>query len=446
MRSIRFSIGGLMGVVLLAAVGLAALKNASGIWAGAMFMLTCAVLALAVVGVVCRSRAERAWWLGIALFGWGYLALAFLGPERFPRLPTIPLLEAICLRLGLQVEFLGPDPLRSDMIMGAGFSGAMLGGGATPTNYAVALAASQIGHCMWAVLAALLGGLLARALFAIPASASARPGGDAPGLEQGQETETSWRRRGLIGLVGIVLIATVVLTGWKLAPGLGTGGTFLLTCALFGVATLGAVYEPGRRREVWLGATLFGVGYMIAAFGPSSDQRPWPDLPTNHLLIAVRPYFPPKTDGAPGASVLKHLEQPVPMHFPNETQLAEVLRYIKDSTRAADGKGLAIYVDPIGLQEAERTEQSVVTIDLEGVPLRITLALILKQLGMAYMIRDSVVLVTSESAAEGLPVYKDSFLIVGHCLLALVAAGLGGLAAPLMAGMRRKAAVQSAPG
>ncbi len=32
---------------------------------------------------------------------------------------------------------------------------------------------------------------------------------------------------------------------------------------------------------------------------------------------------------------------------------------------------------------------------------------------------------------------QDPFLVVGHCLLALVAAGIGGLLAPLVCGRRR---------
>jgi hypothetical protein len=76
MRFVRFSIAGLMGAVLTAALGLTALRSASETWAGAALLLTCGVLGLAVVGVVSRAADERAWWLGFALFGWGYLALA----------------------------------------------------------------------------------------------------------------------------------------------------------------------------------------------------------------------------------------------------------------------------------------------------------------------------------------------------------------------------------
>ncbi len=63
MRHLRFSITGLMGLVLVAAVGLAALRNASETRAGGMLLLTCGILALAVVGALYRDGAQRAWWL-----------------------------------------------------------------------------------------------------------------------------------------------------------------------------------------------------------------------------------------------------------------------------------------------------------------------------------------------------------------------------------------------
>ena len=90
MRKLRFPIAGLMAAVLVIALGLAALRNASVTWAGSTFLLTCAVLCLALVGVVCRHGTERAWWLGFALFGWGYLFLAFYTSFE---LPTMALLN-----------------------------------------------------------------------------------------------------------------------------------------------------------------------------------------------------------------------------------------------------------------------------------------------------------------------------------------------------------------
>src|SRR6184192_4085180 len=134
MSTVRFSIGGLMGVVLVAAIGLAALRNASEPWAGVMLLLTHGVLGFAAIGVVCRRHVERAWWLGFSLFGWGYLALVAFWPwYDFP--PTTTLLEVVGPRLGVPPHY------------GWGMGGVRLN-----PSYA------QVGHCLWALLAAILGG------------------------------------------------------------------------------------------------------------------------------------------------------------------------------------------------------------------------------------------------------------------------------------------------
>src|SRR5579872_5520229 len=76
MGKLRFTLAGLMGAVLVAAVGLAALRNPTESWAGGMLLLTCGTLALAVIGAITRRGARRTWWLGFGLFGWGYLVLS----------------------------------------------------------------------------------------------------------------------------------------------------------------------------------------------------------------------------------------------------------------------------------------------------------------------------------------------------------------------------------
>ena len=60
-----------------------------------MFLLTCGMLCLAIVGVVCRQEGERAYWLGFALFGWGYLLLSMWSTAE---LPTMTLLNATAQR------------------------------------------------------------------------------------------------------------------------------------------------------------------------------------------------------------------------------------------------------------------------------------------------------------------------------------------------------------
>lgn len=59
-RARRFSIAGLLVVILVSAIGLAALRTHSATWAGGLYLLTYGVLILALVGAACRGASERA--------------------------------------------------------------------------------------------------------------------------------------------------------------------------------------------------------------------------------------------------------------------------------------------------------------------------------------------------------------------------------------------------
>jgi RNA polymerase sigma factor (sigma-70 family) len=98
--------------------------------------------------------------------------------------------------------------------------------------------------------------------------------------------------------------------------------------------------------------------------------------------------------------ILQKLEEPVSMSFANETPLDDVLKYIRQATTTKEFPGIPIYADPVGLQEAERSLQSTIQIDLEGIPLRRTLQLILTQLGLAYFVDDGILVITSAGSAD----------------------------------------------
>ncbi len=451
-RSIRFSIAGLMGVVLVAAIGLAALRDATETWAGAMLLVTCGILALAVVGVVCRTESERAWWLGFALFGWGYLALAFWSwdNDRSPRLPTLVWLDTLGTKLGLPARAVGGGMggmgggMRSTGIFPFGGIWGTFGGfGGNAGGVGADGSFAQVGHCLWALLFAILGGILARFLFAIPPSCSQTRPTDSD--RAAPPSRKRFARPAVVGIVGFMLLASLLAMRSKPAPGLWAGATFLVTCGLLGLTALGAVLDRGRRGDIWLGATLFGAGYMILAFSRDPVPNPWPHLPTDQFLSALKPWLPRAAEGffvssediaAANARILKALDQPVPMHFPEETPLEDVVKHIAEATNGADGKVVPIYLDPIGLQEADKTPQSVVHLDFDGVPLKTTLTLCLKQLDLAYCIRDGVLVISFVENAS--PMYEDPFLISGHCLFALFAAALGGALAPLVSDWRRE--------
>ena len=152
----------MMAAVLIVALGLAALRNASETWACATFLATC--------GPLPRDRRRRLprrirapWWLGFALFGWGYLLLAFWSSVE---LPTMALLDAVGSRLGVKFQFSGGMGGMGGGMWSRGpqFGGMMGGGPAGLPDQSI----QQIAHCLWALLAALLGGLLAATFFGGP--------------------------------------------------------------------------------------------------------------------------------------------------------------------------------------------------------------------------------------------------------------------------------------
>jgi hypothetical protein len=110
------------------------------------------------------------------------------------------------------------------------------------------------------------------------------------------------------------------------------------------------------------------------------------------------------------------------MSFANETPFEDILKYIKAASQGPKDNGIPMYVDPAGLARMGKTMTSPVTIDVEGVPLRTTLALILNQLGLRYSVRDGLMTITSDTRTA------LAFLRVGHCYLALLAGLAGALA------------------
>ena len=254
-----------------------------------------------------------------------------------------------------------------------------------------------------------------------------------------------WLRAAVIVLVSLVLGVTVVAIWWTPEERLWAGGMYLLTCGLFGLAVLGALFSRGRWREVCIGAGLFGVVYLYMALPHSRiphREEPRIEFVTDQFLNALRPLVPLRSSRIVSkARILEALERPIAMRFIEETPLEDVLKYIAMATSTPDHPGIPIYVAPAALQAAERTLQSTVSIDLQGVPLKTTLRLCLEQLGLVYRVEDGCLQITIEDLIEDREDTRlesdDPFLIVGHCLLALIAAGIGGVLALLVAAASR---------
>ena len=190
----RFTILSLMGLVLVLALAIAALRNANDYWAGGLLLTTPLLLCGALVGASCgegRSRARR---LGFAVFGWAYFALAFLGLSEgnLAKLPTSWLLISIHQRVAPLQTFtytvtgtMSGQMGQGTVFVSSGSPGPMANTltatpnarwvAANPPGPAVAQgwkailpgaanydAFSTVGHCLFALLAGLLGAVIAR--------------------------------------------------------------------------------------------------------------------------------------------------------------------------------------------------------------------------------------------------------------------------------------------
>jgi hypothetical protein len=87
----RFTLAALMAAVALIAVGVAALRSPTAIWASLVILLVLGAICGATVGAILRCGPDRGAWLGFAVFGWAYFLLTLspwggeygLGPARF---------------------------------------------------------------------------------------------------------------------------------------------------------------------------------------------------------------------------------------------------------------------------------------------------------------------------------------------------------------------------
>ena len=93
-------------------------------------------------------------------------------------------------------------------------------------------------------------------------------------------------------------------------------------------------------------------------------------------------------------AILDTLEQTIPINFADETPLDDVLTYIKYATfkeKKPTDPGLPIYVDPV----VEQALTFKVRIDVNDAPLRLTLSLLLNQVGLVYLVKDDVLIISS---------------------------------------------------
>jgi hypothetical protein len=120
MARLRFSIAGLMALVLVLGIDLAALKHPSERAASLLFALILASLLTSILGAMVRLGRERMAWTGFAAFGWTYLLLSlwFLpwltGDQLRPPVLPSEYLEDLYPYIGPSPPP-GPEPLGQDV-------------------------------------------------------------------------------------------------------------------------------------------------------------------------------------------------------------------------------------------------------------------------------------------------------------------------------------------
>ena len=168
----------------IVAIGLGALRANRTHGPAVSFWRRCAILALALIGALCRRGEKRAWWAGFAAFGWVYMGCAFATYDGWPKLPTQVIFdELMAQRYGELARF-------GLTIVGRFF---------------------HLWHCLSTLLAAVFGGLLARILFATTATTMTE---NSPGPKAaGRGHLDRWMGLFVLYLCGLLLLLFVFFGG-----------------------------------------------------------------------------------------------------------------------------------------------------------------------------------------------------------------------------------------
>jgi hypothetical protein len=204
----QFSIRQLLVAVAFVAIGAAALRNANSYWMSAVWAFVPLLLAVAILLAIFRRGQSQAFWIGFGLFGWLYFALVLVAywptsanvgrydPLASYQLATTKLIDWAYTKII-------PEPQRQSQIPNpaaqgggaGGMTGGMMGmggasgmpmsgfggmgsmgsgmGGTNPfafpmianPDYIDATDFQQIGHGLWVVALAAIGGKLAQWIY-----------------------------------------------------------------------------------------------------------------------------------------------------------------------------------------------------------------------------------------------------------------------------------------
>lgn len=128
---------------------------------------------------------------------------------------------------------------------------------------------------------------------------------------------------------------------------------------------------------------LMAAGLMVVFLGGAGDDSKAKEIEARNKAIEAM------------------LKKQVELKF-DQKPLEEVLKFIKTATMGPNDSGVPIYVDPVGLQEAEAFLLKKVSIESKkGEPLGSSLKRLLNSIGLGYRVKDGLLSISSISHCEG---------------------------------------------
>jgi hypothetical protein len=146
-------------------------------------------------------------------------------------------------------------------------------------------------------------------------------------------------------------------------------------------------------RRIRLSTLLLLIVIMALGFGLVVQQRK-----EARLQAALAVYRSRAAE-----TILETLEQPITLAYGERMTLEDVLKQIRIVTKRPKlPSGVPIYVDPVGLQEAERSLATPIkTGPPEGeLSLREQLRRLLKPLGLSFSVQQGFLMITSEESLD----------------------------------------------
>ncbi len=208
--------------------------------------------------------------------------------------------------------------------------------------------------------------------------------------------------------------ASLVAAGGALSAGMVSADVAALTGEVLKIMLLGklklAMTAVLGCLVLAAGATRFA--YLAVAADPVKNAKP--------EIKADEPAAPPRAENNKASTlprslnrrdpamerqtekIFDTLDRTVEVRFPNETPLEEFLKFVQVQSQSPElPTGIPIYVDPVGLQEAEKTLQSPIILDVGSIPLRTSVKLALRQLGLVYRVKDGFMKIDYEDSEGG---------------------------------------------